>query len=216
MLVIRVLIVAIATWASISAGAAQPMERRIVEIIKKVCVQPESPAAIMAAAEVMAADHGWKLDETKSGRRPFGLIEPPDPNGPPFFVVTTWALSEPGATGSHLIVSVVGPENPGITINGCSILVPGPKFIDLATEVQRRLGKDVIKSKAKPISDIRHTWYFKQNGKGPEKCNKFLMIEDALAVDGNFTQIALVQIEAEKGSKWEAFVAEATGKCEKP
>jgi hypothetical protein len=203
----RWLFIIVALLASMPARSAETIEKRMVNLVKHICVLPRSPEAVVAAGQEFASAQGWKFDEPKSGRMPFGWMGHSDPDGPPFFITKVWGVPAPAPVGTKFLISIVGPENPNVIMNTCMIFIPGPTFIDeeLAQETQRQFKSDLFKSKAKINSNVRHEWYFRQNTNEPINCNKSLMISRDYDPDGNYNMIGVVEIRFPDNDRWKAL-----------
>jgi len=209
----RGLLIAIASLAASPVFATETTEV-VVTFLKEACVRPESPGAKLAAAEQFAASRAWKLDEAKSGRRPFEFMGSVDPSGAPFSIQRVWKTA-PDSKGAQMALSIVGPENPDITMNVCIAMIPGPNFVDdeLSDEVERQLSADLFEARPRSKAYVAREWFFLEDWKRPANCSKRLMINRNIPPPGNSTTISFIELSAARGSKWAALAN--VGDCSK-
>jgi hypothetical protein len=100
-----------------ATASAEPLTDHVVGVFKDVCISPATPAEMMSAGERTAAASGWKL--VRSGPAPIPMLH--NENGPELALISGWVADFPGAPGSHVGISILGPELPDVKYSACMI-----------------------------------------------------------------------------------------------
>jgi hypothetical protein len=141
-------------------AAAETSEQSLVGLLKSVCVSPETPEASLQAAEKSAGASDWKL--VKSGPMPFPIMH--NDNGPPVSVFSAWEFDVLPIEGVILMVSIAGPELPGVRHTLCGFTIPDRDFFPekAAFEIAKQFPGSVALVR-KPGEHTEYTWYFAQS-----------------------------------------------------
>ncbi|HEY7384747.1 MAG TPA: hypothetical protein VH743_13850 [Beijerinckiaceae bacterium] len=120
-----------------ATASAELLSDHVVGLFKDVCVSPATPPEMMSSGEKAAAALGWKL--VQSGPAPIPALH--NENGPELAHVSGWAADLPGAPGSHVFISILGPELPDLKYSFCMIR-PSADFRreDLVSAVELQMG----------------------------------------------------------------------------
>ena len=179
----------IATVAASSPAATESWRREMVETFKVMCVDPQTPAAMLEAGEKLAAERQWQLNQEKSGRQPFIYMHmPPDPNGKPFFVARLWEFSVPPAIEVYASVLITGPENPDVRYTICGFGLRGRVDEEIAREIPQVFGSAVIPHARQPQVRIRH-WLLARDGAAVGDCRRAFSVD----ADASVTMFMLIE-----------------------
>src|SRR5262245_19891660 len=153
----RLLAILIAILASVSAVAADSLPERVVQLFKEICIAPDTPEAMMAAGERLAAADGWRL--IKSGRGPIPMMH--NENGPPDSILSLWELDLAPVSNVRFAISIVGPQIRDLRYDFCLIQFPVRDLDEsLGPEVERQFGSSLFRRPQRYVTNVLAQWIF--------------------------------------------------------
>ncbi|HEX2727729.1 MAG TPA: hypothetical protein VHN20_18045 [Beijerinckiaceae bacterium] len=131
------ILTALMVLSASASAAAEPGADHVVALFKDVCISPATPAEMMSVGEKTAAASGWKV--VRSGPAPIPMLH--NENGPELALISGWVADLAGAPGSHVFISIVGPELPDLKYTFCMVR-PSADFTreDLVSALEVRVG----------------------------------------------------------------------------
>jgi hypothetical protein len=145
----------LATIAPFEASA-EPLAVRIVELMKRVCVDPRTPEAMIQAAQHLAAVEAWTL--IGAAATPIPIMH--NSSGPKLSFTSTWDIGSSEGSATRLSVSILRHEIEGVRYSVCTIQPSqGGNAEEFATAIEGRFGTALTADRSSHFVDSR-VWFF--------------------------------------------------------